>query len=119
MKDVSRKEIEQSLVEIILRSYNGGEAYRAANDRLRSMADLLNGLMNASVAVVLAVLLCVAVLLCTVFGIREADVDAVHTKILIFFGVTFVLLRCLCVAECRLARIAEAFAIGMIRARWR
>ena len=117
LQKVEGSEAEQSFVEIILRSYNEGEAYRAANDRLHSMADLLNGIMNASVAVVLAVLLCAALLLCTAFGIREADVDVAHTKI--FFGVTLVLLLCLWMAERRLARIAEAFAIGMIRARWR
>lgn len=108
---VERSEDKQSLVEIILRSYNKGNAYQAAGDRLRSLADLMNGMMNAAVAVALSLLLCAAVC------IRNDDVDVVRAKV--FFGVALALLFCLWMAERRLAWIAEAFAIGMIRARWR
>lgn len=117
MRGFHRKEIEQAFVEVVLRFSHGEESYRDASQRLRSMADLMNGMINSTVAVALAFLLCAALQLYGVAFVDEADVNVVHT--LIFCGVTLTLLTCLLQAECRLARITEAFAIGMIRAQWR
>lgn len=117
MGDRHRDERVQAFVEVTLRFSHKGESYRDASQRLRSMADLMNGMINAVVAVALAFLLCTALQVYGAAFVDEVDVNVVRT--VIFCGVALALLGCLWMAERRLARIAEAFAIGMIRAQWR
>ena len=108
----------QAFVEVALRFSHKGESYTDAFQRLRSLADLMNGLVNAAVAVALALLLCAALLVNSAH-MRDANVDVFRTVLCwSFYLVILVLLLCLWMSERRLARIAEAFAIGMIRARW-
>lgn len=112
MGDRHKDESIQAFVEVALRFSHGGESYRDASQRLRSMADLMNGMINSAVAVVLAFLVVCASLCYSVNGVSVTTCALVLVMHVVLFA-------CILMAECRLARIAEAFAIGMIRARWR
>ena len=51
-----RREAWEAIVELVQRMANRGQAYRAAVERVRSLADLMNGLLNLWAAVALAAL---------------------------------------------------------------
>ena len=115
MGDRYKDESIQAFVEVALRFSHGGESYRDASQRLRSMADLMNGMINSAVAVILAFLAFLVVCVCLHYSVNGVSV----TTCVLFLVMHVVLFACIWMAERRLARIAEAFAIGMIRARWR
>ena len=112
---------EQAYVEVMLRSAHTGSMYAVANERLRSLTDLLNGLVNVAVAILIAPVFGVlAVGFCVVSKMwsgADLDFDVARLVLLaLFWLLVFILL---CGSECRVARITEAFAVAMIGARWR
>lgn len=111
---------EQAYVEVVLLSAHSGSMYAPVNARLRSLADLMNGLVNVAVAVLIALVVGV---LAVVFRLAsELSVGALNFDVLLgilvlaWWSLVFILLCC---AEGRVARIAEAFAVAMIGAGWR
>ena len=109
---------KQAYVEVVVRSAHTGSMYKAANERLRSLTDLMNGLVNVAVAILIAPVVGVlAVVFCAMWSGDALDFDTVPLVILALFWLLMFIL--LCCSEARVARIAEAFAVAMIGARWR
>ena len=56
-----RRQASEAIVELLLHMANKGEAYRTAVERVRSLADLMNSLLNLWVALTLAAVACTGV----------------------------------------------------------
>ena len=110
---------DEAFVEVALRMAHGGKAYQAAVDRVRSLADQMNSLINSCVAVALALLVCLAVLGATCALGREDPDNARWALMVLFLGVSVGLVTCIWSAERRVANITEAFVISMILGGWR
>ena len=109
---------EEAFVEVMLRMAHTGRAYESAVERVRSLADQMNGLINSFVAVSLAALTAAGVFVCTVELGREDPDDSRWVLMVLFFAVSAILMPLLWQAERRVANITEAFVIGMIRGKW-
>ncbi len=105
-------------MELLQRMGPGGNAHQAAVDRVRSLADLMNGLISSCTAVGLAVLTAAGIFISTVVLGRESADDSRSILMLLFFVVSGFWMLLLWQAERRVAHVTEAFVIGMIRGDW-
>ena len=115
----TEREDEEAFVELVQRMAFTGTQYGAAVARVRSLADLMNSLLNSGVAVLLGMLLCAGIFAVTA---RSGGADALVGRLAVlaaFSAVAILLLLCIFAAERRVANIADAFVVGMIRGTWR
>ena len=96
-----------------------GKAYESAVTRVRGLADSMNSLLNSYVAVAIAWFMCTCIYVGTAaFG---SDTGDEFRQLLAYGGLSIgslMLFLSLRWGELRVARITEAFVIGMIRGKW-
>ena len=83
-----RRQASEAIVELLQRMANRGEAYGTAVERVRSLADLMNSLLNLWAALILAALVCTGVYGLTMRLDRNAADDS--SALYWFIGIALV-----------------------------